>query len=125
MEQLHVKQRMPTPGEKAMDETHSAAERGFGYGAQKAFQYTSLIDPRLEHDSCGVGFVCSAHAKCSHDILKKALTALARLAHRGAVPTDGKSSDGVGLLLGVPKKLLLDATGVDFKPEDELGVGMV
>jgi len=125
MGKLHVEQRMPTPKEKAVDETHSATERGFGYGAQNAFQYTSLIDPRMEHDSCGVGFVCSAHAKCSYDILEKALTALARLAHRGAVATDGKSSDGVGLLLGIPKKLLLDATGVDFNAEDELGVGMV
>src|ERR1700749_3499276 len=122
MGQLHLEQRMPTPREKAVDKTHSATERGFGYGAQKAFQYTSLIDPRLEHDSCGVGFVCSAHAKCSHDILEKALTALARLAHRGAVATDGKSSDGVGLLLGVPKKLLLDSTGFEFDPDAQLGV---
>ncbi len=84
-----------------------------------------MIDPRLEHDSCGVGFVCSARAKCSQDILEKALTALARLAHRGAVATDGKSSDGVGLLTGIPKKLLLAATGVDFDENAELGVGML
>jgi glutamate synthase (ferredoxin) len=124
MDQFHAEARMSALDEQAMDETQPAPGRGFAR-AESAFRYTSLIDPRLEHDSCGVGFVCSAHAKCSHDILEKALTALARLAHRGAVATDGKSSDGVGLLLGVPKRLLLDATGVEFNADDELGVGML
>jgi glutamate synthase (NADPH/NADH) large chain len=45
----------------------------------------NLIDPRFDQDSCGVGFVCSALAKASHGILEDALTALARLEHRGAV----------------------------------------
>ena len=57
---------------------------------------TSLIDPRLEHDSCGVGFVASALAKSSHEILQKALTALARLAHRGAVAADGRAATALG-----------------------------
>src|ERR1700761_9171096 len=94
-------------------------------GVSPAPAQPSLIDPRFEHDSCGVGFVTTLSNEPSHDILAKALTALARLAHRGAVASDGKSSDGVGLLLGVPKKLLLDATGFDFNPDEELGVGMV
>ncbi len=78
----------------------------------------------MEKDSCGVGFVCSALGKRSHDILKKALLALARLEHRGAVATDGRTSDGVGILAGIPKQLLLDETQVRFNPDNELGVGM-
>ena len=35
--------------------------------------------------------------------LQQALTALARLAHRGATAADGKSSDGVGVMTAVPR----------------------
>jgi glutamate synthase domain-containing protein 1 len=68
----------------------------------------SLIDERFDHDSCGVGFVALIDAVSSHLIPEHALTALARLAHRGAVAADGKSSDGVGLMTAVPRTLLLD-----------------
>jgi glutamate synthase (ferredoxin) len=84
----------------------------------------SLIDARFDHDSCGVGFVASALGKADHKILLDALTALARLEHRGAVAADGASSDGIGLMTAVPRKLLLDATGVDISEDETLGVGM-
>ena len=85
----------------------------------------SLIDERFDHDSCGVGFVASVAAVPSHTILKQALTALERLAHRGAIAADGKSSDGVGLMTSVPRAMLLAATGLDLTPEQKLGVGML
>ncbi|HTV08964.1 MAG TPA: glutamate synthase-related protein [Candidatus Aquilonibacter sp.] len=84
-----------------------------------------LIDPRFDQDSCGVGFVCSALAKASHGILEDAMTALARLEHRGAVAADGASSDGVGLMTNVPRALLLKATGCELPESELLGVGMV
>jgi glutamate synthase (NADPH/NADH) large chain len=86
---------------------------------------TSLIDPRFDQDSCGVGFVASALAKPSHRILEDALTALARLEHRGAVAADGASSDGVGLMTNVPRALLLGSAGVDLADGAILGVGML
>ncbi|MEO6801800.1 MAG: glutamate synthase-related protein [Granulicella sp.] len=85
----------------------------------------SLVDARFEHDSCGVGFVASVAATPTHKILQQALTALSRLAHRGAIAADGKSSDGVGVLTAVPRALLLEATGLELGPEQELGVGML
>ena len=85
----------------------------------------SLIDERFEHGSCGVGFVASAEAVCSHEILEQALTALGRLAHRGAVAADGKSSDGVGIMTAVPRALLLDAMGLRLDKGQALGVGML
>src|SRR3569833_2637296 len=78
----------------------------------------SLIDERFDHDSCGVGFVASVDAIATHTILEQALTALSRLAHRGAIAADGKSSDGVGILTAVPRELLLKATGVTL-PADQ------
>ncbi len=85
----------------------------------------SLVDPRFEHDSCGVGFVASSRNESSHAVLADALTALARLAHRGAVAADGKSSDGVGIMTAVPRNLLLRETGIAFASEQPLGVGVV
>jgi glutamate synthase (ferredoxin) len=82
------------------------------------------MDPRFDHDSCGVGFVASAVGKENHDILQKALTALGRLEHRGAVAADGASSDGIGLMSSVPRTLLLAETGVSLGEGELLGVGM-
>ncbi|MEO6910832.1 MAG: hypothetical protein ABI158_07900, partial [Edaphobacter sp.] len=85
----------------------------------------SLIDERFDHDSCGVGFVATLDAVPSHKILEQALTALGRLAHRGATAADGKSSDGVGVLTAVPRALLLHATNLDLDEKQVLGVGML
>jgi glutamate synthase (NADPH/NADH) large chain len=85
----------------------------------------SLIDERFDHDSCGVGFVASVDAVASHGILAQALTALARLAHRGATAADGKSSDGVGVLSAIPRDFLIQTEGLSLAPGALLGVGMV
>ncbi|HZZ40309.1 MAG TPA: glutamate synthase large subunit [Acidobacteriaceae bacterium] len=85
----------------------------------------SLIDPRFDHESCGVGFVATLDNEPSHDILAKALTALARLAHRGAVAADGKSSDGIGIHTAIPRELLLADIGFSLEPAKPLAVGMV
>ncbi len=85
----------------------------------------SLVDPRFDHDSCGVGFVASSKNIPSRIVLVDALTALARLAHRGAVAADGKSSDGVGIMTVVPRALLLRETGITLDDAKPLGVGVV
>src|SRR5882757_11406000 len=85
----------------------------------------SLIDERFDHDSCGVGFVASVDGAPSHVILKQALTALGRLAHRGATAADGKSSDGVGVMTAIPRALLAKAVNLAIDEKQLLGVGMV
>ncbi len=61
----------------------------------------------------------------THEILQQALTALARLAHRGATAADGKSSDGVGVMTAVPRSLLVKAAGLTIDEAQVLGVGML
>ena len=95
------------------------------HGVSPAPDRPSLIDPRFDHDSCGVGFVATLTNQPSHDILDKALTALARLAHRGAVAADGKSSDGIGICTGIPREFLLASTGLTLAPDAPLAVGVV
>ena len=92
---------------------------------RRSADFPSLVDARFDHDSCGVGFVASVAALSSHEILKQALTALERLAHRGAIAADGKSSDGVGVMTAVPRALLLKATGLELVDDQMLGVGML
>ena len=86
---------------------------------------TNLLDPRFDHDSCGVGFVATLTNQPTHEILTQALTALARLAHRGAIAADGKSSDGVGIMTAIPRDFLLAATGVKLAADQPLAVGAV
>src|SRR5580658_6372577 len=87
------------------------AESGFP-ARRPAYVDGSLLDSRFDSDSCAVGFVAQLSAKPTHAILIQALTALARLAHRGAVAADGKSSDGVGVTTAIPRAWLLAETGL-------------
>jgi glutamate synthase domain-containing protein 2/glutamate synthase domain-containing protein 1/glutamate synthase domain-containing protein 3 len=101
-----------------------------GDNSLKAVRYvaspkSSLLDSRFDHDSCGVGFVATLRNQASHAILTQALTALARLAHRGAIAADGKSSDGVGIMTGIPRDFLLSSAGLSLAPEKALAVGMM
>ena len=85
----------------------------------------NLLDPRFDHDSCGVGFVATLRNQPTHEILTQALTALARLAHRGAIAADGKSSDGVGIMTAIPRDFLLASAGLSLDPSQPLAVGVV
>ncbi|WP_109484728.1 glutamate synthase large subunit [Occallatibacter savannae] len=85
----------------------------------------SLIDPRFDFDSCGVGFVAQLSAEPSHQILQHAVTALGRLEHRGAVAADGKSSDGVGVTTRIPREWLLEQCGLWLDESSPLGVAVV
>ncbi len=88
-------------------------------------QSRSLFNPRFDHESCGVGFVATLRGRSNHNILRLALTALGRLAHRGAVAADRKSSDGVGVLSAVPRAFLLKQSGITLPIQCPLAVGML
>ena len=61
-----------------------------------------LYDPAFERDSCGFGLIANLDDIPSHWVVETAISALARLTHRGAVAADGKTGDGCGLLLKFP-----------------------
>src|ERR1700748_1053631 len=85
----------------------------------------NLLDSRFDHDSCVVVFVATLRNQPTHEILTQALTALARLAHRGAIAADGKSSDGVGIMTGIPRDFLLASAGLSLDAAQPLAVGVV
>jgi len=55
-------------------------------------------------DNCGFGLLASIDNTPSRRNLEDAVTSLSRMMHRGAVAADGKTGDGSGLLLSIPKK---------------------
>ncbi len=54
-------------------------------------------------DNCGFGLLASIDNTPSHKNLEDAITSLSRMMHRGAIAADGKTGDGSGLLLSLPK----------------------
>jgi len=86
-----------------------------------------LYDPRFEHDSCGVGFVCNIKGEVSHDIILQALEVLNRLSHRGATGADPKTGDGAGLLMQIPHEFFTTVFRgkTDLPQKGMYGAGLV
>lgn len=61
-----------------------------------------LYDPRLDKDSCGVGFVAELSKQPSRKTVTDALEMLIRMAHRGACGCEENTGDGAGILVGIP-----------------------
>ena len=77
-------------------------------------------------DNCGFGLLASIDNKPTHKNLEDAITALSRMMHRGAIAADGKTGDGSGLLLSIPKSFFekeLSSKGIEI-PE-QYAVAMV
>ena len=86
----------------------------------------AALNPGLDHDACGVGFIARATGESSREIIRLALTALERLSHRGGVDSDGMSGDGAGLLLPIPKDFFRNrAREENIALPETFGVGMV
>jgi glutamate synthase (ferredoxin) len=79
-----------------------------------------------DHDACGVGFIAQLGGPASHAVVERGLEALERLAHRGGVDADGRSGDGAGLLVALPKAFFRKtARAHAIELPEEFGVGMV
>ena len=69
---------------------------------------THAYDPSSERDNCGVGLVCAIDGKPRREVVELALKALKAVWHRGAVDADGKTGDGAGVLVSVPRDFFAD-----------------
>ena len=81
------------------------------------------LDP--ERDACGIGFVADVRGRRSHAPVAKALGALCRVEHRGAVADDPQAGDGAGLLVPIDRDFFAARTP-DLQPGDAelLGLAM-
>ena len=87
----------------------------------------SLYRPGEFKDNCGFGLMAHMQGEASHDLLQKAIEALACMTHRGGIAADGKTGDGCGLLMQKPDSFLRTAAHNEFGKEltDEYAVGMI
>lgn len=85
---------------------------------------TTLYDPLEEHDACGVGFVARIDGRADHSMVDDAISALARMAHRGGAGHDPNQADGAGLLMPIPRLFMQRVWGalVGAMPE-KYGLG--
>jgi glutamate synthase domain-containing protein 2/glutamate synthase domain-containing protein 1/glutamate synthase domain-containing protein 3 len=87
-----------------------------------------LYDPRLEKDSCGVGFIADLKGRVSHQIIEKAIEILVNLRHRGACGCDANTGDGAGILFQLPHEFFRKEAGrlgVSLPAPGEYGAGMI
>ncbi|SES82760.1 glutamate synthase large subunit [[Clostridium] polysaccharolyticum] len=86
-----------------------------------------LYDPRFEHDNCGIGAIVNIKGKKTHSTVEGALKIVENLEHRAGKDAEGKTGDGVGILLQISHKFFSKAAKemkIDLGGEREYGVGM-
>ena len=77
-------------------------------------------------DNCGFGLLCSIDNTPTHQNLEDAVTSLSRMMHRGAIAADGKTGDGSGLLLSLPKSFFeIEASKSGTELPEKYAVAMV
>lgn len=86
-----------------------------------------LYDPRFEHDNCGIGAVANMKGIKTHKTVEQALHIVENLEHRAGKDADGKTGDGVGIMLQISHKFFKKVTrplNIGIGEEREYGVGM-
>ena len=85
---------------------------------------TDLYVPEFEHDACGVAMVADLKGRRDHGIVRRALTALLRLEHRGARGSEVNTGDGAGILLQIPDAFYRAVVPFDLPPEGAYAAGL-
>ena len=93
-----------------------------------ANQQQGLYRPEFEHDNCGIGAVVNIKGKKTHDTVANALKIVENLEHRAGKDAEGKTGDGVGILLQISHKFfkkVCKKEGFDIGGEREYGVAQL
>ncbi|HIS52563.1 MAG TPA: glutamate synthase large subunit [Candidatus Onthomonas avicola] len=86
-----------------------------------------LYDPRLEHDACGIGGVVDIKGRKTYATVDNALKIVEKLEHRAGKDAEGKTGDGVGIMLQISHKFFSKAAaqaGIALGGERDYGIGM-
>ena len=86
-----------------------------------------LYDPRFEHDNCGIGAVANIKGIKTHKTVDQALHIVEHLEHRAGKDAEGKTGDGVGIMLQISHRFFKKAAsqaGITLGDEREYGIGM-
>ncbi len=86
-----------------------------------------LYDSRFEHDNCGIGCVVNIKGIKTHETVSNALKIVETLEHRAGKDAEGKTGDGVGIMLQISHKFFSKEAkklGIRIGDERDYGVGM-
>ena len=84
-----------------------------------------LYRKEFEHDNCGIGAVVNSKGVKSHKTVENALKIVENLEHRAGKDAEGKTGDGVGILLQISHKFfkkVCQKEGISIGEEREYGI---
>ena len=97
------------------------------YRNQEPFAKNGLYDPRFEHENCGIGAVVNMDGTSDRKVVDSALRIVETLEHRAGKDAEGKTGDGVGILLQIShtyfSKVAKEA-GIPIGDKREYGIAM-
>lgn len=97
------------------------------YRIQEPFEKQGLYDPRFEHENCGIGAVVNMNGIADNAVVDNALKIVETLEHRAGKDAEGKTGDGVGILLQISHSFFkkeAEKCGITLGNEREYGIGM-
>lgn len=97
------------------------------FRTESPFSQQGLYRPQFEHDNCGIGAVVNIKGEKSRTVVENALRIVEKLEHRAGKDAEGKTGDGVGILVQMPYSFFKKETaklGFDIGGEGDFGVGM-
>ncbi len=117
---MHALSRGDGGGREGRGMTVSAAERA------RVAEH-GMYRPDLESDACGVGLIAATDGVPSRRVVTAAIDALKAVWHRGAVDADGKTGDGAGIHVELPRDFFDEhiARAGHAPKANRLAVGMI
>ena len=94
---------------------------------REGYQQRGLYDPAFEHDACGIGAVVDIKGRQNYETVDSALKIVEKLEHRAGKDAEGKTGDGVGILLQISHQFFQKAAtecGIQLGEARDYGVGM-
>ena len=87
-----------------------------------------LYRQQFEHDNCGIGAIVNSKGIKSHKTVENALKIVENLEHRAGKDAEGKTGDGVGILLQISHrffKKICSQEGIALGEEREYGIAQL
>ena len=91
-------------------------------------EYQGLYRQEFEHDNCGIGAVVNSKGIKSHQTVENALKIVENLEHRAGKDAEGKTGDGVGILLQISHrffKKVCEKADIAIGDEGEYGIAQL
>ena len=97
------------------------------YREQAPYPAQGLYDPRFEHENCGIGAVVNMKGETDRSVVDNALKIVETLEHRAGKDAEGKTGDGVGILLQISHTYFSKVAkelNIPIGDKREYGIGM-